>query len=139
MISVTNLTEQTLQVGQSITFDQVVIQSRSCAESFRDGSSAIRTGIGAFRADFTGNIGGTTAAAPAQLSVSVDGAALLGSNMVSTPAAVGDFNNVSSGGNYFVNTPCVGGGASVTVTNTGVNPVVVAAGSKLSVMRVGGC
>lgn len=138
MISVTNLTEQTLQPGQSITFDNVVSESNSCAERFRKGSTAIQTSNGVFRADFNGNVGGTTAAAPVQLSVEIDGAPLIGSNMISTPAAVGDLNNVSSSGNYFFNAPRFGG-SNVTVTNTGVNPIVVAAGSKLSVMRVGGC
>lgn len=138
MVSVTNLTEQTLQPGQSITFDNVALSTRNCGISFRNGSNAIRTGVGFFRVDFNGNIGGTTAAAPVQLSIEVGGAALIGTNMISTPAAVGDLNNVS-GGTYFLNNPCIGGGDSVTVTNTGTNPVVVGVGAKLSVFRAGGC
>lgn len=136
MISVTNTTEQTLQVGQSITFDNIAFQTKSCAESFRNGSSAIRTGIGLFEVSFGGNIGGTTAAAPVQLSIMVEGAALIGTNMISTPAAVGDLNSVYREA-QFVNSPCIGGGASITVTNTGANPVVVGVGAKLSAKRIG--
>lgn len=52
MISVTNLTTQTLQPGQSLTFDNIVMRSNRCSAAFRSGSSAIRTGVGLFRVDF---------------------------------------------------------------------------------------
>ena len=136
MVSVTNTTEQTLAVGQSITFDNIALITKNCSESFRNGSSAIRTGVGMFEVTFGGNIGGTTAAAPVQLSISVDGAPLIGTNMISTPAAVGDLNSVARVA-QFINDPCIDGGSNVTVTNTGANPVVVGVGAKLSVRRVG--
>lgn len=138
MISVTNLTTQTLQPGQSLTFDNIVMRSNRCSAAFRSGSSAIRTGVGLFRVDFNGNVGATAAAAPVQLSIEVGGAPLVGTNMNATPAAVGDLTNVSTG-TYFLNDPCIGGGDNVTITNTGVNPIVIAAGAKLSIFRSGGC
>lgn len=135
MITVSNTTEQTLQPGQSITFDNIV-QKSGCAESFRNPGSSVRTGIGLFEVSFHGNIGGTTAATGVQLMIELDGSPLATTEMDSTPAAVGDLNNVSAFAR-FGNSQCVGGGVSATVTNTGTSPVVVAANSTLSLKRVG--
>lgn len=134
MINVSNTTAQTLAPGQSITFDDVRWHS-GCAEAFRNGGSAVRVGNGVYEAEFHGNIGGTVAATAVQLSIELDGAADPTTTMISVPAAIGDLNNVSAT-TRFGNSPCIGGGISITVTNTGTSTVTIAPNSALSVKRV---
>lgn len=135
MIILSNTTEQTLAVGQSITFDNVV-QHTGCDVCFRNNSGAagLRAIPGTYAISFSGNVGGTVAAAPVQLSVEVGGAPLAETTMISTPAAVGDLNNVAT--STRVQT-CAGLGNNVTVTNTGTNPIVIGANSNLTIARVG--
>lgn len=134
MISVSNTAVQTIEPGQSVTFDRLIWKS-GCGEVFRNGGSAIRTGIGVFEVSFNGNIGGTVAATQVQLSIELGGSPLIGTNMLSVPAAIGDYNNVSARATYG-NSPQIGGGEGITVTNTGTSPVTLAPGSLLTVKRV---
>lgn len=134
MLILTNLTEQTLAPGQSVTFDQVVLKS-GCGEFWRQDINMARLrGNGQYNIDFSGNIGGTVAATPVQLQLQFEGAPLLGTVMISTPAAVGDLNNVSVG-TGIKTFPCDSG--RITVTNTGTSTVVLGAGSNLKIERVG--
>lgn len=135
MIVLSNTTEQTLQPGQSITFNTVV-QRTGCDVCFRNNSGAVglKAVPGAYDISFNANVGGTTAAAPVQLSIELGGAPLAETTMISTPAAVGDLNNVAS--STRVKT-IEGLGNSVTVTNTGANPIVIGANPALTIGRVG--
>lgn len=130
MIVLRTTAAQTLAVGQSLTF---TLSSQSgCGECFRNNTSAVGTRQGAaYAVSFSANVGGTVAAAPVQLSIEVGGGSVL--DMISTPAAVGDLNNIA-GTTGFSN--CCGMGSSVTIENTGANPVVVGAGANLYIRRV---
>lgn len=135
MITVSNIAAQTLDAGQSITFDSVLLSTKSCAEQFRVGSSGVRIGKGFFDVSFSGNIGNTVAATPSQLAISVNDTALAGSTMISTPTAVGDFNNVAK--TIPIENSGSSGPITITVTNTGASTVTVAAGTSLSIRRIG--
>lgn len=123
--------EQTLQVGQSIVFERV--RQYGCAESFRNNSGSVGLNFGGkiYEIAFSGNVGGTTAAAPVQLSIQIGGAPLAETTMISTPAAVGDLNNVST--STRVQAAPRGLNNSITVTNTGTNPIVIGANANLNI------
>ena len=78
-----------------------------------------------YRIGFHANIaiaeGGTVE--PIQLTVSIDGEPDPSSTMISTPAAVGDFQNV--GADIFVAVPSLCGCESVSVRNTGTQAIDV--------------
>lgn len=131
MIVLSNSTEQTLLPGQALTFDLVKLHS-GCGECHRQGSSAVKMRQnGIYKLAFSGNIGGTVAG-PVQLALQVGGETLLETTMISTPAAVGDFNNVSTETRI---RNCCGDYDRVTVVNTGANNVVVGANAALVVER----
>lgn len=134
MITVSNTTDQTLAPGESITFDLVTFHS-GCAEYHRNGSSSIvlKCLNGTYNVDFSTNVG-ATAQGVAQLSVMLDGEALVGGTMISTTAAAGDLNNVAKPGLKVRNT----GGDRISVTNTGTTTVTIPAkAALLSVKRQG--
>ena len=132
MIILSNTTEQTLLVGQSITFDSVPLHT-GCAECHRANSnSVVLRWDGIYEIYFGANIGGTVAATAVQLSIETGGSPLPETLMVSTPTAVDDLNNVSK--KTAVKT-CAGYD-QITVTNTGTSDVVVGAGSCLFIRRI---
>lgn len=132
MINVSNTIAQQLQPGQSITFDLVPLHT-GCAEYHREGSAVVSLKCqgSIYEIDFSANIG---ASAPgiAQLSVMLDGEALLEGTMISQTAAAGDLNNVARPGIRVKNT----GGVRISVSNTGTTAVTVAPGALLSIKRV---
>lgn len=139
MIVVSNTTAQTLNPGQSITFDNIVWLSPKCGprnEFFRSGTSAVRTAPGVYEVSFSGNIGGTVAATPVQLAIAVDGSALPTTTMVQTPPSIaaGDYFNVHA--DTIVGVPPLSG-ASFTVTNTGTSVVTIAPNASLKIVRKG--
>lgn len=122
MIVVSNSTEQTLQPGQSITFDIVRLHTGN-GECHRQGSSSVKLRCqGVYDVSFSGNIGGSTDGTEVQLAIELGGEILPETTMKSVPAAVGDFNNVAK--STYVCSGC-GDYSRVTVTNTGTAPVVV--------------
>lgn len=133
MILVSNTAEQTLEVGQSLTFN--TFAQSGCGESFRNNSGSVGlTCSGFYEVSFNANVGGTTAAAPVQLSIEIGGSPLVETTMISTPAAVGDLNNVAA--TTLVQTkPRVGN--NITVTNTGANPIVIGANPSLAIRHLG--
>lgn len=134
MIVLSNSTAQTLAPGQSLTFDLVKLRT-GCAERFRIGTGSVRLSCpGVYDIHFSGNIS-NAAAGPVQLAVEISGSPLTETTMVSTPAAVGEFNNVATH-TYVKN--CPGDYDRITVTNTGESSVVVAANSGLSIGRLSG-
>lgn len=133
MIQLTTTTEQTLQPGQSLTFDQVSQSKNSCCSMRRITDSVTALGNGTFAVNFGANIGGTTAATPVQIAIEVAGSAVNGGTMMSTPAATTDFNSVSR--QIDILNTC-GYGLGVTITNNGTNPVVVAPGAILTINRI---
>lgn len=134
MVVLSNTTEQTLQPGQSLTFDRLV-NSSGCGECARSGGPiGLRFGGSTYRIAFHANVTGATAAEPVQLSISVGGAPLAETTMIYTPAAANAVGNV--GAETYVTT--CGSGNNVTVTNTGVNPIIVSPNSALTIIRTAG-
>lgn len=133
MIVVSNTTTQTIQPGQAITFDTVVLHS-GCAEYHRGGSSSValkRSGV--YEVHFTGNIGAATAAGQVRLAVQMDGDTLPETTMISTPAAVNTYANVSAA---TIVRNCNSGNNRITVVNTGTTALSLAPNSGLFLKRV---
>ena len=136
MIVLSNTIAQTIQPGQSLTFNYTVLHT-GCAECHREGSGAVglRAGNSVYDISFGANIATATASAPVQLALAIDGSPLLETTMISTPSQANVFNNVSR--ETRVSTCCCNGGrGAVTVVNTGTNPVTVGANPRLSIKRV---
>lgn len=136
MIIVTNTAAQTLQPGQTITFNDIKLRS-GCDTAFRPQTGVIgMRPNAAYRITFHANVGGTVAAAPVQLNIQIGSASDLTTTMISTPTtAETELNNVSA--STGVITGCNGLPNTVSVTNTGVNPIIIGANPSLMVNRVG--
>lgn len=133
MIELSNTTAQTVQPGQSLTFDTVVTRS-GCAESHRTNSGIVtlRAKCAKYELHFAANISGT-AAGPVQLAIALDGEPLVETTMISTVAAAGDLNNVATSTLVCTDCGCCG---RVTVVNSSTEPVVVGANPAFYVKRV---
>lgn len=119
MIELTNLTAQTLQPGQSLVFDEV-INHFGCCECHRRNSPSVKLrSRGVYEIHFSGNIDGATADAPAQLAISLGGAVLPETTMISAATGVNNVSTTTTVGG------CCGGYDMVTVTNNGTVPVTV--------------
>ena len=132
MIELSNTTEQTLTTGQSITFDDVILHS-GCGECHRKNTNSVKLRAnGTYDVDFHANIGTPTAATQVQLQLTLGETPLPETIMSNTPAAITDRNNV---GTSTAIKNCCGDYDRVRVTNTGVNPVIVAPGSSFKIRR----
>lgn len=135
MIVASNSTAQTLQPGQSITFDLIRLHT-GCGECHRQGSSSVKLRCqGIYEVEFSGNIGGSTGGTEVRLSITLGGEVLPETTMKSMPGSPGDFNNVAT--KTFVRGGC-GDYSRVTVTNTGTAPVVVDQNTCLAIGRRSG-
>lgn len=133
MILLSNTTEQTLAPGQSITFDDVLLHS-GCGECHRRSTNSVKLRAnGVYDIFFHANIGSPTAATPVRLQITLGGDTPLPETiMQNTPAAITDRNNVGTATSL---KNCCGDFDRVFVTNTGSDPVIVAAGSSLKIAR----
>ena len=133
MILLSNTTAQTLQPGQAITFDDIILHSGN-GECHKRNTSAVKLSTnGVYEVSFTGNIASLTAATPVQLAVFLGGAELTESTMISTPATANSFNNVSA---LTAVKNCCCDYDRITVVNSGTVPVTVAANSALFIKRI---
>ena len=130
---------QEVAANGNVTFISTSVKGSNCIQH-REGSGIITLrGLtnqcqARFFVDFSANIalpaGGTVA--PISLAIAIRGEPVLASEMISTPAAVSQFNNVSSG--IFINVPrgcCV----NIAVENTSGAAIEVA-NANLIVNRV---
>lgn len=134
MIELTNTVAQTIQPGQAVSFDKVLLHT-GCGECFTEranNSVKLRTN-GIYEAQFSGNVSGTTAGTPVQLALALGGQALPETVMVSTPSAAEAFNNVATG-TYIRNCCC--DFDRVSVVNTGTVPVLLSANMNLRIKRL---
>ena len=130
MVVLSNTTGQTLQPGQTLTFDRLVTPS-GCSECARSGGPVGLRYSGVYRVAFHGNVTGATAAAPVELSISIGGAPLAETEMIYTPAAADAVGNV--GAETYVKT--CNSGNNVTVVNTGENPITISPNTALTVAK----
>ena len=133
MIILSNTAEQTVQPGQPITFNEVVLHT-GCGEYHRQNTSLVKMrAVGIYEIHFNANVGSDTAATPVSLVIEVDAAPLPETAISNTPAAVEDRNAVSAT-TAVKNCQCDNG--SVTVINTGTDPIVIAANPCLFIHRL---
>lgn len=123
MIILTNDASLTLGPGQSVTFNTEILHT-GCAECHRIGSGAVtlRMQQAIYDIFFKANIGSTTAATAAQLTMFLNGSPMTETTMVSTTTTVGDVDNVAC--ETGVRTCCCGP-EMLTIVNNGETTVVV--------------
>lgn len=123
MLILTNDTSLTLGPNQSVTFNLEILHT-GCAECHRINSGAVSLRMlqAIYKVFFKANIGSTTAATPAQLTMFLNGSPMEETRMVSTTAAVGDVNNVAC--ETAVRTCCFGP-ETLTIVNDGETTIVV--------------
>lgn len=121
---------QTVNAGQNILFTETPVRSCSGAITHREGSGLI-TLKGAtcqkcarFKVTFNGNIAVPTGGAvgPISIGIALSGEALASTNAIFTPAAAGDFGNVST--SVFVTVPA-GCCMTVAIQNTSIQAIQV--------------
>lgn len=136
MIALSNSTPQALAVGESMTFD-IIINKLNNTECFIKNTQSVKlTCKGLYEVHFSGAVGiptGGTIGTPAQLSIELSGNILNYSNMVSTPGAVEEFNNVAK--TIPVNNCCCDFDR-ITITNTGTQALIIDANSILYIHKV---
>ena len=120
---------QTVADGANVLFTDTVV-SGNCAITHRDGSGLVTLrGLtnqcrARFRVSFGGNIaiptGGTVG--PISLAIAVDGEAVATTTMISTPAAVEEYQNVFSA--IFLDIPR-GCCSQISVRNTSDEPIEI--------------
>lgn len=126
MIVLSNLTAQTLQPGQAITFNNV-LQKSDCGVCFNKQSptSAKLCKHGNYIVSFSGNVTGA-AAAVLQLAITLGGQPLIETGMNAVPAAEGDLTNVHTLTGL---KNCCCDLDRLSVVNSGTTPVTVAPNS----------
>ena len=130
MAEYVNVAAQEVAANGNVIFTNTAVKGSNCIQH-RDGSGIITLrGLtnqckARFFVDFSGNIavptGGTAGAI--SLAIAISGEPVLSSQMISTPAAVDQYNNVSSG--IYIDLPsgcCV----KIAVENTSEQAVSVA-------------
>lgn len=132
MIVLSNSATQTLQPGESITFDLTKLHT-GCGEYHREGSSAVKLRCkGIYELEFHANAGGA-AVGTVQLQMEVGGEVLPETTMIFVEDTVGSLTNISAG---TLIRNCCGDYDRVTITNTGTNAAVIAPNSAFIVKRV---
>ena len=131
---------QTVEANRSLYFTDTVTDG-SCSIIHRVSSGLVTLrGLtnqcrARFQISFSGNIavatGGTVG--PISLAIAISGEAIPGTNMISTPAAVGEFNNVTT--STYIDVPrgcCI----TVSVQNTSDDTAIDVQNANLIVERV---
>lgn len=133
MIELSNTTAQTIQPGQSLTFDTVILRS-GCGEAHRKGSGIVtlRASCATYEAHFAANVTGT-ATGPVQLAIALDGEPLPETTMITSVGTAGDLDNAATA--TLVRTGC-GCCSRLSIVNNGTVPVTVGANPAFFVKRV---
>lgn len=133
MIKLTNLTAQTVQPGQSVTFSTIMKRS-GCAECFRLGTGSVKLckRPATYEAYFQANVT-TETVGVAQLSFALAGDMLPESTVVRQITTANAFDSISLQDLISVN--CCDFDR-LTVTNTGAVPVVISTNPLLYIKRV---
>ena len=133
MIVLSNTTDQTVQPGQAITFNTVVLHTGN-GECHRPGTSSVKMKAnGIYEVFFSGNIGATTETTAVQLNIAVGGERLPETIMMSMSEAAGDLNNVAT---KTAVKNCCCDYDRITVINSGTVPVNIGANPTLFIKRV---
>lgn len=131
MLFASTATAQTLATGQSLSFN-LNWKTNGCKTCFNNLGSGISIGANSlYLITFNGNITGSVAAGLLALSIQADGTTV--ATMNSVPTAAGDLNAVSRTVPLLTN---CNNGSTITVTNTGTNPIDIPAGATLFVAQL---
>lgn len=131
MIVLSNNTAQTLKPGESLIFDNTVIQS-GCAEYHSDNSSSVlMLKPGMYEIHFTGNVAGIEDDSTLRLAVRV-GSSTLSETTMMTARPKEQYSNVAAA----TIVRCGTKGTDIGVTNIGAVPIVIAPHSSIFIKRV---
>lgn len=132
MIVLSNTTAQTLTPGESLIFDNTVIQS-GCAEHHSDHSSSVLIlKPGMYEIHFTGNVAGIEDDSTTKVAVRVGPNTLSETTMMKTVCRKEYYSNVAAA----TIVRCETKGMDIGVTNIGAAPIVIAPHSSIFVKRV---
>lgn len=133
MIVLSNLTAQTLQPGQALTFDNVILKSGNCEcwSKQLPTSVKLKAPCAIYKLEFSGNITGA-AAAVLQIAMGIGTQPIIETGMNAVPAAEGDLSNVHTS-TLFKN-GC-GDANRISIINTGTVPVTIAPNSAFVIQR----
>lgn len=136
MMVLSNLAAQTLQPGQAVTFDRILIKA-GCGECFnRQLPASVKLrGRGTWDLSFSGNVTSPTSGVNTQLAMTVGGSPLVETAMNRTITTANNLENISTETMYQV---CCEDLNRISVVNTGTVPVVLAANSAFVVRRICG-
>lgn len=132
MIVLSNTTAQTLKPGESLIFDNTVIQS-GCAEYHSDHSSSVLIlKPGMYEIHFTGNVAGIEDESTLRLGIRVGSNTMSETTMMKTVCHKEHYSNVAAA----TIVRCETKGKAIGVTNIGAVPIVIAPHSSIFVKRV---
>lgn len=132
MIVLCNTTAQTLTPGESLIFDNTVIQSGSAEHHADNSASVLMLKPGMYEIHFTGNVAGVTDESTMMLGVRVGSNTLLETTMMKTACLKECYSNVASA----TIVRCETKGMDIGVTNIGTTPITIAPHSSIFVKRV---
>lgn len=133
MIVLSNLTAQTIQPGQSVTFDKVKLKAGTCECYNPQLPKSVRLkSNGIYSLGFSGNIAALEANQALQLAISVGDQPLEETAMNSTPETANVLNNISTETRFRI---CCCDLNRVSVKNTSEVPVVLAPNSAFVIER----
>lgn len=142
MAQFTAIAPATVAIGQNIIFTETPVKG-NCFIMHREDSGIVtlrapQNQCARYLVEFSGNI--TVAPAdeggvlgPVSVAIAIEGEPLQSTNMIATPAAIGDYFNVSS--QAYINVPC-GCCVTVAVENTSTGTAIEVQNASLSVARV---
>lgn len=136
MIVLSNLTAQTIQPGQAVTFDNVILWTGNCECYSKQLPKSVKLKAkgGTYSLGFSGNVASPTAGAAMQLAIAIGGQPLIETAMNSTPSTANVLNNISTETRF---SNCCCDADRVSVINTGAVPVVLAPNSAFVIERRG--
>lgn len=132
MIVLSNTAAQTLTPGESLIFDNTVIQSGSAEHHADNSASVLMLKPGMYEIHFTGNVAGVTDESTMMLGVRVGSNTLLETTMMKTACLKECYSNVASA----TIVRCETKGMDIGVTNIGTTPITIAPHSSIFVKRV---
>lgn len=133
MIVLSNTNAQTLEPGDSITFNLVTLHTGN-GECHRANTKSVKLRqFGIYDVSFNGNVNVNTNGGQANLAVQAGGETLPETTMTSTSSTAGQINNIAAR-TKFKNCCC--DYDRLTVTNIGTTTVIVSASSSFVVSRV---
>lgn len=132
MIVLSNTNAQTLTPGESLIFDNTVIQSGSAEHHADNSASVLMLKPGMYEIHFTGNVAGVTDESTMMLGVRVGSNTLSETTMMKMACLKEYYSNVASA----TIVRCETKGMDIGVTNIGTTPITIAPHSSIFVKRV---